>query len=1305
MIFSFLLKLYVSKYFRYGVIDLYGQAANVTIIDLSEWPHHRSLDGFGGNTINTVGHNNGHGGTSDQELVNYNRQLSGIVGSSTIAQQVNELGVCYGGMLDTTDCLRFHHLHGRNAKIGNGGFTASRPHALGEFNDSIVMSNRPLRDGEMFEIVIERTVERWSGAIEAGVTLIRPEDLEFPNTMTDIDYDTWMLSGSAVMQDGQTVRNGYCCDLDSLGAGSRLGMMRNAEDGSLHYTINGEDQGVAIENVPSNVYAVIDLYGQCAQVSIIPHPATIEPSMRHSITGGLSNAHFQGTDVQSYRHASSTIGSGMSTFLPGSGIPGSSTQLGPLAVQENNSLGSSQIMESSHISLQALIGGGPEIASMPHRLSPLDSKSVEIKNNGISCIRKNPQNCISALVFANNPFQDGINNVFEVQIDEISEKWSGSLKIGITTYQPNTSMNNPLQKPKNYNPLNRHKMRQNDAKSSTANFRALNGSTYWLEHCNVTHNGNIIKTNYSPSLDRLLVGDKLGVSVSSNGALSFLVNGEDCGIAAILGSNKSPLNKHKTGNSTAMNLVADPESVQRWTPVLELYGSTLAVTAISSFPHNHNMANTKFTGGSTSSIQRYATAGAAISPGGVSNHSLPAAPNSNPGITCLSSRVFGGNLNNDVQHMQDSLEVVMEQNENDTGLGYRDRYNRQGSQECLRHRRTTSQSKDPMSTPLMFHENHGRNVALKEKIDGIPEDANAIETSEIDSKSIAVRTDSYNQGIVLTNRPLNPGELFQVMVDKMNPRWSSTLSIGVLGIRNECSTSSNDDGTNGLGNLHLPITAIGLKKYSRIVSGDGGYYEHGKRLASSTSEESQEDADKNRFQAPPNLEKLLTSPGQTVGVMMDFEEQLHLFIDGEDHGIVGPSSSAEQSNGPSLLPSKRKNISYYGVIDIYGQCEQVTIIHHSPMEKGVDKKCGLAQDKKCAPGEKMKSCQHGHVVNEPAARYTTFAPTIVNTHLYLQRMFSTVPGKCAYLNLCRKFWVTMALPEPYFLHNIRMDGRRLYKDTLPIQSICYCPSCYQSSSAIASDVQNLTPNSESRYAYAKSGDPPKDYALPLGWVSFPMKQINSRGNQRKKRGSGGNDTDSNQRQTNQRENNLTVSDSNNPETNECGGNWHVAYHGSKAAFIRKILDKGELTPICELGLVDGGMHSRKPKASKEDDSDASPLLFSPTLRYVGESDILCPSVKFQDKRLLKDFRALQSNIGSNFLKAKVAFQLEVHPGSYKVGPPSSKMQEEDPSPPLTPPDIHFKLDETEWLTKERGNTVITALLIQLQLINIVDVND
>ena len=121
------------------------------------------------------------------------------------------------------------------------------------------------------------------------MTLIRPEDLDFPNTMTDIDYDTWMLSGSSVMRDGQTIRNGYSCDLDSLSVGSRLGMMR-AKDGTLHYTINGIDQGVAIDSVPSGVYAVIDLYGVCAQASVTCHAAGARGHLLANMENSLASS-------------------------------------------------------------------------------------------------------------------------------------------------------------------------------------------------------------------------------------------------------------------------------------------------------------------------------------------------------------------------------------------------------------------------------------------------------------------------------------------------------------------------------------------------------------------------------------------------------------------------------------------------------------------------------------------------------------------------------------------------------------------------------------------------------------------------------------------------------------------------------------------------------------------------------------------------------------------------------------------------------------------------------------------------------
>lgn len=56
-------------------------------------------------------------------------------------------------------------------------------------------------------------------------------------------------SGTAIMQDGNTMRNNYGCDLDSLTTGSRIGMMRTAK-GDLHYFINGVDQGVACSGLP-----------------------------------------------------------------------------------------------------------------------------------------------------------------------------------------------------------------------------------------------------------------------------------------------------------------------------------------------------------------------------------------------------------------------------------------------------------------------------------------------------------------------------------------------------------------------------------------------------------------------------------------------------------------------------------------------------------------------------------------------------------------------------------------------------------------------------------------------------------------------------------------------------------------------------------------------------------------------------------------------------------------------------------------------------------------------------------------------
>ncbi|CAK1555013.1 unnamed protein product [Leptosia nina] len=165
----------------------------------------------------------------------------------------------------------FHRVHGRNARLSRTRLTASRSAVYSEFNDAVLFSSRPLRECDMFELRIDSMVDCWIGSLEIGVTAIRPDDLEecaLAGTATDLSYDTYILSGSAMMKDGECVRSGYALDLDTLSVGSRVGVMWHA-DRSLHYYLDGMDMGKAWYVPHLNIYAVVDLYGQCTQVTIL----------------------------------------------------------------------------------------------------------------------------------------------------------------------------------------------------------------------------------------------------------------------------------------------------------------------------------------------------------------------------------------------------------------------------------------------------------------------------------------------------------------------------------------------------------------------------------------------------------------------------------------------------------------------------------------------------------------------------------------------------------------------------------------------------------------------------------------------------------------------------------------------------------------------------------------------------------------------------------------------------------------------------------------------------------------------------
>ena len=76
------------------------------------------------------------------------------------------------------------------------------------------------------------------------------------------------MSGCSILKDGHSTIEEYGRDLDQLGEGDRVGVLRTAA-GALHFFVNGVDQGQAAASIPNKVYAVVDMYGKCAQVSVV----------------------------------------------------------------------------------------------------------------------------------------------------------------------------------------------------------------------------------------------------------------------------------------------------------------------------------------------------------------------------------------------------------------------------------------------------------------------------------------------------------------------------------------------------------------------------------------------------------------------------------------------------------------------------------------------------------------------------------------------------------------------------------------------------------------------------------------------------------------------------------------------------------------------------------------------------------------------------------------------------------------------------------------------------------------------------
>ncbi|MCJ8738832.1 hypothetical protein PDJAM_G00040230 [Pangasius djambal] len=856
----------------YAVVDLYGQAAQATIMDdMADLP-----------------------------------PLPDDSSEGPIAMSPGS--PCSVTGVSAASDLRFHQLHGTNAVITNGGRTALRQNCRSEFNDAIVISNRCLHDGELFEIVIQKMVDRWSGSIEAGVTAIRPEELEFPNTMTDIDYDTWML--------------------------------RCLHDGELFEIVIQKMVDRWSGSIEADVYAVIDLYGQCVQVTI-------------------------------------------------------TSSSGPL----DNSLCTSNITEKS-------FPIHSPVAGVAHRLHSKHGKNVVLLGDGCQAVRVGGYS--HGIVFSAKELKT--DELFEVKINEVDEQWSGSLHIGLTTLQPPELPSCPLS-------------------GLSPSLTQLRSKVTWLlTGSEVRRNGMLLRQNFGCSLDRLTVGNRVGVKRCSDDTMHVFIDGEDMGPAA---------------TAMAKNVYA----------VLDLYGKVTAVSIVSSTLVED-----------TDSVKAPSLSSDSCSDG--EDESTPG--ESEPAMV-------------------------------------------------------------PMA--MAFLENHGKNIQLSNQ------------------NLTAARVSSYNQGLLVTAHALPRQQLFQFQIDRLNMSWTSSLSLGVIG-------HSPD-------RLNFPSTACCLKRSVWLLQRDSVFHNSLKICEN----------------YGPNLD---TCPeGTVLGLLVDANSCLHLYVNGMDQGVAAQD-----------IPSP-----CYPLVDLYGQCEQVTIVTSHMEAVGAE-----SGDVRCQ-GDMEKA----DMVDGIKESVCWTPPPEVN------------PNKtCEYQALCSRFKDLLTLPDGYFTEDTKYN-------------LCYCESCHK----LRGDE-----------AYYRHGEPPRDYALPFGWCRFALR-IKPH-----------------------------------CEVSNTYKKWHIAYHGTSVGSLRRTLDHSQLLPADSSPVfsaspvkVEGHGSYGEPEENSAPEREIPRVHLSPTMRYSG-LEVFAPKVQFRDPRSLRCHHA------------QVGFQVCVRPGSYKVGPQSLGFSE-----PLDP---RFNNTEIEWITKEKGGTLLYGLLIRVE---------
>ncbi|XP_046396753.1 neuralized-like protein 4 [Ischnura elegans] len=164
----------------------------------------------------------------------------------------------------------FNVRHGKNAFITDGGRSAIRKNPENHEGHGTLFSSRPLMDDELFEVRVASKISDWGGtSIGIGVTAIPISSFSSSTLwMMVIENQTWMMYDENIFVDGDENKENYGTSLSSLDIGDKVGVQRTS-NGTLHFFVNGVDQGIAAIGIPRDVHAVVDLLRDFVAVAIV----------------------------------------------------------------------------------------------------------------------------------------------------------------------------------------------------------------------------------------------------------------------------------------------------------------------------------------------------------------------------------------------------------------------------------------------------------------------------------------------------------------------------------------------------------------------------------------------------------------------------------------------------------------------------------------------------------------------------------------------------------------------------------------------------------------------------------------------------------------------------------------------------------------------------------------------------------------------------------------------------------------------------------------------------------------------------